>query len=457
MKKTKEKRVFQRHGMLILAILGLCFCGYLLSPAAARAPEPGVACRVEIDRHVLPANGPQKAVVKVTLDAPPLPERIERPAVNLSIVLDRSGSMAGQKLAKAKDAAIEALRRLGPGDIFSVVVYNHNVRTVVPAQSARNVEWIEGRIRKIRSGGNTALFAGVSQGAAEVRRNLERGYVNRIILLSDGLANVGPSTPQDLGRLGAALLKEGISVTTVGVGTDYNEDLMTRLSQNSDGNTYFVESSRDLPRIFAAELGDVLSVVAKKVHLFIECLDGVRPLNIIGREGRIKGRTVELSLNQLYGNQEKYALVEVEIPRGRSGEEINIALARVSYENAFTKQRETSSGQVRARFSKNEIEVKKSANVDVQREYRLNLNAIAQDRAIYFADQGKKAAAVSELKKSAAKLRDLGNLHKDKKLLKEADEVEKQARQIEKEGMTKKSRKTLRTKAYQKRHQQSKQ
>jgi len=457
MKKTKEKRVFQRHGMLILAILGFCYGGYLLLPAAAGTAEPGVACRVEIDRHVLPANGPQRAVVKVTLDAPPLPERIERPAVNLSIVLDRSGSMAGQKLAKAKDAAIEVLRRLGPGDIFSVVVYNHNVRTVVPAQSARNAEWIEGRIRKIRSGGNTALFAGVSQGAAEIRRNLERGYVNRIIFLSDGLANVGPSTPQDLGRLGAALIKEGISVTTVGVGTDYNEDLMTRLSQNSDGNTYFVESSRDLPRIFSAELGDVLSVVAKEVHLFIECLDGVRPLNIIGREGRIKGRTVELSLNQLYGNQEKYALVEVEIPRGRSGEEINIALARVSYENAFTKGRETSSGQARARFSKNEIEVKKSANVGVQREYRLNLNAIAQDRAIYFADQGKKAAAVSELKKSAAKLRDLGNRHKDKKLLKEADEVEKQARQIEKEGMTKKSRKTLRTKAYQKRHQQSKQ
>ena len=457
MKEVKEKTGFPLSAILISAILGLCFCGYFLSSAAAGKAETGVACRVEIDRHVLPANGPQRAVVKVTLDAPPLPERIERPAVNLSIVLDRSGSMAGQKLEKAKDAAIEALRRLGPGDIFSVVVYNHTVLTVVPAQSARNVEWIVGRIRGIRSGGNTALFAGVSQGAAEVRRNLGRGYVNRIILLSDGLANVGPSTPEDLGRLGVALIKEGVSVTTVGVGTDYNEDLMTRLSQNSDGNTYFVESSRDLPRIFAAELGDVLSVVAKEVHLFIECLSGVRPLSIIGREGRIKGRTVELSLNQLYGSQEKYALVEVEIPRGRSGEEIDVALAKVSYENAFTKQRESSTGQARARFSKNIIEVKKSANMDVQREYQLNLNAIAQDRAIYYADQGKKAAAVHELKKSAAKLRDLGNRHQDKKLLEEADEVEKQAREIEKEGMTKKYRKTLRTKAYQKRHQQSKQ
>ena len=89
-------------------------------------------------------------------------------------------------------------------------------------------------------------------------------------------------------------------MTTVGVGTDYNEDLMTRLAQNSDGNSYFVESSYDLPRIFATELGDVLSVVARKVQLIIECSDGVRPLTIIGRQGRIRGRAVELYLNQLY-------------------------------------------------------------------------------------------------------------------------------------------------------------
>ena len=152
--------------------------------------------------------------------------------------------------------------------MFSVIVYDHHVKTIVPAQSARNVEWIESRIRGIGPGGNTALFGGVSQGASEVRKNLSNRYVHRIILLSDGLANVGPSSPEDLGRLGAALIKEGISVTTIGVGTDYNEDLMARLSQNSDGNTYFVESGRDLPRIFAAELGDVFECGGEKSECY---------------------------------------------------------------------------------------------------------------------------------------------------------------------------------------------
>ncbi len=304
--KHRKKEI----GWLLILIFTITSYGlwgqrYWVTPSEAMVANSLVACRVEIDRDVLPANGPQIAIVKVTLDAPPPPERIERPAVNLSIVLDRSGSMAGQKLEKAKQGAIEALRHLTPQDIFSVGVYDHRVETIVSAQSAGRVEWIENRIRRIHSGGNTALFGGVSQGAAEVRKNLNREYVHRIILLSDGLANVGPSSPEDLGRLGAALIKEDISVTTVGVGMDYNEDLMTSLSQNSDGNAYFVESSRDLPRIFAAELGDVLSVVAKKVQLLIECPEGVRPLSIIGREGRIRGRTVELFMNRLYGSQEK--------------------------------------------------------------------------------------------------------------------------------------------------------
>jgi Ca-activated chloride channel family protein len=456
MKATVNRKMFRRWVMVILILFGLYEGKYLVSPVvvAGKVPSSRVACRVEIDRNVLPEGGRQKAVIKVTLDPPPPLENIERPAVNLSIVLDRSGSMSGQKLEKAKAAAIEALRHLGAEDIFSVVVYDHNVRTVVPARSARYVEWIERQIREIRSGGNTALFGGVSQGAAELRKNFGGRYVHRIILLSDGIANVGPSTPEDLGRLGAALIKEGISVTTVGVGTDYNEDLMTSLSRNSDGNSYFVESSADLPRIFAAELGDVLNVVAKKIHIVVECPDGVRPLTIIGREGRIRGRTVELYLNQLYGGQEKYALIEVEVPGQNSGEEIHIASVNVSYENPLTQRNETASGRVSARFSDNKAEVNKSANVEVQRDYQLNLNAIAKDRAISLSDMGKKDEAVRELKKSAGQLRYLGRKYGDEKLLDEAQEMEQQAEQIEEKGMTRKYRKSLRTDSYQMKHQQ---
>jgi Ca-activated chloride channel family protein len=439
---------------LILSFICLGVICHAGPRAAMAATGSQVACRVELDRDVLPADDPQQVVVKVTLDAPLPPSEIDRPPVNLCIVLDRSASMSGQKIEKAKEAAIEALRRLGRDVLFSLVVYDHNVDTVIPAQSARNSEWIESRIRGIHPGGNTALFGGVSQGASEIRKNLGNRYVHRIILLSDGLANEGPSTPEDLGRLGAALIKEGISVTTVGVGTDYNEDLMTKLSQNSDGNAYFVESSRDLPRIFTAELGDVLNVVAKQVNVYIDCPNGVEPVRIIGRDGRIKNGTVALSLNQLYGGQEKYALVEVRVPAGKSGKDMDIARARVTYENPFTQTKESSAGSARATFSRDKKAVKASANVDVQRDLSLNRKAEAEEMAIEYFDAGNTADAIGTLKKSAEELKERGMTLQDDVLLEEAEKMEQEAQVLELEGMSKVKRKEMRTNSFQLKNQQ---
>lgn len=434
---------------------------HLLTAAAltalvtASAPAKEVTCRVELDRSVLPAGRPQTTVVKVTLDAPPPPRETERPPVNLAIVLDRSGSMTGRKIEKAKDAAIEALRRLGPQDRFSLVIYNHQVETLIASQSTSRTEWIESRIREIRADGNTALFGGVSQAAAEIRRQLDGNFVHRIILLSDGLANVGPSSPADLARLGASLLKEQISVTTVGVGADFNEDLMTQLAQNSDGNTYFVESSNDLPHIFAAELGDVLSVVARKVILEIECPEGLRPLRIIGRDGRIRGRRVELNLNQLYGGQEKYTLIEIEVPAGRVDETREIASAHCRYEDALTQKAVSCSGNVSARFSPDEQEVLASNNKEVQGELVRNRIALAKDKAIRLMDEGKKQQAVQELKQEFEELRiyNADNRLPDV-MQEEARELAENAEQLDQDGLSKVHRKTLRNESYQMRNQQ---
>jgi len=391
-----------KRSSLLLMLLAI---GLALLPAAESAGTSLVRCDLALDRGVLLAGPAQTTVIKVTLDAPDIPRDAERPPINLALVLDRSGSMSGDKLVKAREAAIAALHRLGPGDIFSLVVYNHGVETLVPAQSAANTEWIEARIRSIGAGGNTALYGGVSQGAAEIRKSLGKGYIHRIVLLSDGLANVGPSSPSDLERLGAALLKEGISVTTIGVGTDFNEDLMSRLAGSSDGNHYFVESSRDLPRIFAAELGDVLSVVARKVVVEIECPAGIRPLRIIGREGRIRGNRVELHMNQLYGGQEKYALIEVEVPPSRADQVIDLATARCAYENALTARQEDSTAQIQARFSPRPEDVRQSANRQVQESVVENEMAISRDRALDLYNAGKPAAAASELMQSSEELK----------------------------------------------------
>ena len=435
-----------------IALVGLCLAGTL---GASAEETSGVICRVEMDNSVVYAGSSQRAVVKVTLDAPKALRKETRPPVNLTIVLDRSGSMSGSKIEKACDAAIAALRRLGPEDMFSLVTYDHEVKTVVPSQSAANSEWIEEQIRLIRSGGNTALFAGVSQGASETRKHLDGRYVNRILLLSDGLANVGPSSPAELGRLGTALSKEGISVTTIGVGTDYNEDLMALMAQNSDGNNYFVESSVDLPRIFNAELGDVLSVVASKVTIEVKFPKDVRPLRIIGRDGRVGEDHVELSLNQLYGGQEKYALIEVELSAGAEGEERKVADARCSYQDMISNSQASSTGQTTVRFSGSKKEVDESLNLDVNNDIIMVKVANAKDEAIVYADNAEYDQAADVLMENVLKLREYGELHAQPEIVEEAEELEQQARLIQREQqMTPSTRKGMRSSNYEVYNQQ---
>lgn len=413
-----------------------------------------VKCGIALDREAFPAGSSQKAVMKISLNAPEISVERERPPVNLALVIDKSGSMTGDKIEKAKQAAIESLRRLTGNDVFSVITYDTEVKTLIPAQKAGRTENVEALIRSISANGNTALFGAVSQGAAEVRKNITRPYVHRIILLSDGLANVGPSAPADLGRLGAALLKEGISVTTMGVGSAFNEDLMTLLAEKSDGNHYFVESGADLPHIFAAELGDVLSVAARKIVIEIECPDGVRPIQILGREGRIKNSRVEVYMNQLYGGQEKYVLVEVQMPSSLPGQRLEIANVACSYENALTDRSETSRGSAFARFTKSSGESIATVNKEVQSDWTNNYMAVTRDQALDLYNAGKEKDAAEELRKRSQEIQEKNKALGLDDLAQEAQVLEEEAGDFEKKGLDSNRKKSIRSGSYIIRQQQ---
>ncbi|MEZ4599711.1 MAG: VWA domain-containing protein [Syntrophotaleaceae bacterium] len=426
----------------------------LFASATFAAQAPLVQCEARLDRPVLLAGSSQRAVIKIALTAPQTPRTGHRPPVNLALVLDRSGSMAGTKIEKAREAAIEALHRLDRRDLFSLVTYDHEVETLVPSAPANHSEAIEARIRGILPGGNTALFGAVSQGAAEVRKNGEFPFVHRVILLSDGLANVGPSRPDDLARLGAALLKENISVTTIGVGNDFNEDLMTRLAERSDGNTYFVESSLDLPRIFAAELGDVLSVVARRVTIEIKCAENVRPLRIIGRDGRIQDRQVEIRMNQLYGGQEKYALVEVQIPSGQDGKTIELGEVSCRYENALTSSTERSAALAQAVFSSEREKVRQAVSREVQEAVVENEMALVRDKALTLYNEGQKDQAASILRESGKALQTENAELGFADLADEAGQLEQEAGEFETDALDQVRKKEIRSESYKVRSQQ---
>jgi Ca-activated chloride channel family protein len=333
-------------------------------------------------------------------------DRGNRAAGNIAIVLDRSGSMDGEKIERAKEAALLAVDMLDPRDIVSVVTYSDTVHVLVPATRASDRERIRGMIARIRAEGSTALFAGVSKGADEVRKFLDRNRVNRVILLSDGLANVGPDTPGALADLGASLKKQGISVTTIGLGLGYNEDLMVRLARESDGNHAFVESSRDLARIFERELGDILSVVAREVRVEIRCADGVRPVRVVGREADIVGQLAIASINELYGNQEKYLLLELEVPAGRAGETRDVAVVNVAYADTGTESTDRVHASASVSYTASQRVVEENTDRRVMSSIVIQRATEDNDRAVQLRDEGRVEEARELLLRNARTLRE---------------------------------------------------
>ena len=355
----------------------------LLIPAAVSAADaPAVSVVVAPERKVLASDKPETAVVKVGLTGAALPVG-DRPAVNLALVLDRSGSMQGDRIARAREAAIAAVQRLDERDYISVVVFDDRIDVLAGAQTASeaNKSAIVEKLRTVEARGATAIFGGVSAGAAEIRKNLARKLVNRIVLLSDGAANVGPSSPEELGLLGASLVKEGVSVSTLGVGLGYNENLMAALATRSDGNTYFIENGGDIPRIFDAELGDAFQVAARDVKLSVRFRDAF-PVELIGRDGRIEDGVVTVDFNQIYSRQEKYVLVRTEFPVGKDGETREFAAAEVVWTIPGAGGSGTASALGSIAFSADARKVAESADAKVLVQSVKTQNALRTNRAL---------------------------------------------------------------------------
>ncbi len=257
-------------------------------------------------------------------------------------------------------------------------------------------------IDRLTADGTTALYDGVKEGGRQVEEHLSDDNVNRVILLSDGLANVGPSSPSELAELGRKLASRGISVSTIGLGLDYNEDLMERLAAASDGNHVFVERPSDLAEIFDREFGDALSVSARDITITIECKLGFKPIRILGRDGSIDGDRITLKLNQLQSENERYVVVELKAPEGRSEGPAEIADVRVDY---LDLDKGGAPAHVEARpsvrFSTNDKEVEDGINKAVMSQVAAQIATETSEKAVELRDKGDIAGARKVLEDNA--------------------------------------------------------
>ena len=238
--------------------------------------------------EVIPARNAVCNDATVTIDVlvritPRLPEvHFPRPGLNLALVLDRSGSMAAaRKMEYARQAAIFAVEQLLPTDRISVTLFDDQIETIVPATPVLDKPAIVRRIASATPRGSTDLYGGWVQGVRQTETGLVPGGINRVLLLSDGRANVGVTDPNILADEVRGFTARGIGTSTLGVGDDYNEDLMEAIALAGDGNYYFIESPAQLMDLFQSELHGLMVTSGQKVSLGLEAGEGVTIVDVL--------------------------------------------------------------------------------------------------------------------------------------------------------------------------------
>ena len=226
-------------------------------------------------------QGTTETHVAITVNGPPLLEDL-RPPMTLSVVIDRSGSMTGLPLERAKAAAQKAVTQLADYDHFAVITYSTDAETIAPVRRATPEAKrlaIEA-IGAITADGGTNISQGLTLGATAIATAGHTG--GHVVLISDGKANEGIHERSGLVDLAAVTAASGITITSVGVGLDFDERTMAAIAVSGGGRYYFVEDTAQLADMFAGEIYRLGNTVVTNVELTIEPAPGVEVVDAYG-------------------------------------------------------------------------------------------------------------------------------------------------------------------------------
>ena len=232
---------------------------------------------VQADRTLIRASRKSTRHVLVSFTAPE-PARVSaRAPVNISLVIDRSGSMGGRKIELARAGVVQALGMIRPTDRFSVVSYDNEIDVLVPSTFAtpEAVRNATAQVEGLAARGETDLGGGWLTGCEQVATHLSPGQIGQCLLLSDGLANHGITDRDELARQAAQLRQRGVTTSTFGIGTDFDERLLEAMTIAGAGHFYNIETPVQIPDCLTSELGETLETVARDVAIAVRVPDGV--------------------------------------------------------------------------------------------------------------------------------------------------------------------------------------
>jgi Ca-activated chloride channel family protein len=323
---------------------------------------------------------------------------LTRQPVNLAVVIDRSGSMAGPKLAFAKQAAASLVDQLQPTDRLAVVQYGEDVVSMRGTLATRQGKaQLHAFIDNIACSGSTDIGLALKTAADLVADNASGYRSNRIILLTDGQPTAGIVDPEALERLTAQIHERGMAVTALGVGLDFNETLLREMAENGAGFYGFLEDGSRLEEIFAKELHQAAAAVARNVRVQLTLPPGVELIDILGRPSSVFGRTVTTTLTDQAAEQSAHFVARLRVTAPRGVAAVQLARAELLYTDVTADVPRSAALELMAKVTAKQEEVQASTDREVESRSLQALGAREIQRASEEFRQGNRQGALSRM------------------------------------------------------------
>ena len=360
---------------------------------AATAKSPLLKATSRADVAALAPDTAVTVTVQVVIETPAAKIADKRPPVAVSLVIDRSGSMEeAKKLDYAKKAGKTLVQSLGPDDRFGLTIYDDRVQVLVPMGTVKDKEKLFRLIDGITPGNTTFLSGGLEKGIDQLKGMGKEGPC-RVILLSDGLANRGVTQAELVAAIGAKAKGKGITVTTVGLGLDFNEDLMQLLAQRSGGQYYYIKDSEDLPAMFKQELNLTASLFTRNLNAAFIPHGAVSEVKVYGYSTAMKDKATDIEMSDLASGEQRTVVLSMKVRPDVAAGAQKLGALRLSY----TDQADGASKTLDL-----PVELKVLADADARREETARQQEVikqVREEAMLLEAEQAHVAAVRELEK----------------------------------------------------------
>ncbi len=423
---------------VLLILLAVLACG----PIRA---QPVITLDAATDRELYHANSHNKIYVEAQVHvADPAARAAAATVRNIAFVLDRSGSMAGAPIQALRRAMSAALNSLSDHDVVSVVVFGSEVETLVDAKRRDHLGEIDAVLAKLEPAGGAALYDALNQGAAQLRRYAGPSTINHLILVTDGRPTKGPREFDDFSRLAEVFAREGFTLSTIGIGQDFNEDLLATLARSGNGHFRYVDQPDKLTDALQAEIAPLRTLVARDAILTIEFRSSCEDVESYGwKQANVENQTVTYHFPYLFADQDLSVLVSAKQRPIRIA--AALATVRLSWNDLAEGKSHSEEKALSVVFEADERAVRTSLNPGVIRVSVGALISEGMQEAIEQLDKGDFRRALRALRNARDDAQSLNDDLEDPQIAAKIAQLEAYLAEVQARGLNQLDRKILRS------------